>query len=106
MRDEGGRRAALDLLGPGFTLFTGAGDADWRTAAAHLPVPVTVPAVGDRIARRCGLGPRSALLVRPDGVIAWRHDAVARETAGDHARALARAVGRAVGLEPAVASAA
>ncbi|MCE0766840.1 FAD-dependent monooxygenase [Pseudonocardia kujensis] len=106
VRDELGRRAALDLLGPGFTLFTGAVDAHWRTAAAHLPVPVAVPAVGDRIARRCGLEPRSALLVRPDGVIAWRHDAAARETAGDHARALARAVGRAVGLEPAVASAA
>lgn len=106
VRTDGGRRAALDLLGPGFTLFTGAVDADWRTAAAHLPVPVEVPAVGDRVARRCGLGPRSALLVRPDGVIAWRHDAGARETAADHARALARAVGTAVGLEPAVAFAA
>ncbi|MFR9804570.1 FAD-dependent monooxygenase [Pseudonocardia sp. RS010] len=106
VRVAGRRRALLDLLGPGFTLFTGVADADWRAAAAHLPVPVTVPAADDRVARRCGLGPRSALLVRPDGVIAWRHDARPWETAADHARYLARAVGSAVGLEPAVAYAA
>ncbi|MFC5952755.1 FAD-dependent monooxygenase [Pseudonocardia lutea] len=107
VRAEGRRRAVLDLLGPGFTLFTGAEAADWRAAAAHLPVPVAVPEVGDdRVARRCGLGPGSALLVRPDGVIAWRHDARAWETGADHARSLARAVGAAVGLEPAVACAA
>jgi 2-polyprenyl-6-methoxyphenol hydroxylase-like FAD-dependent oxidoreductase len=63
-----GRVSTLDLLGPGWTLFTGprrdAGDA----ALAPSPVPMTVRALDAVTAHALGLGGAGALLARPDGV--------------------------------------
>jgi putative polyketide hydroxylase len=82
----GGRRVStLDLIGPGFTLFTGASGAGWATAAetlsATLDVPINVHSISTngelrdidgQWAELTGLTPDEALLVRPDGFVAWR----------------------------------
>jgi putative polyketide hydroxylase len=89
VRRDGERISTLDLLGPGFTLFTGdAGDV-WLAAAAsasaNLGVPVNVQRVGPNSAvrdvdgewvRMTGLSSESALLVRPDDFVGWRAEAV------------------------------
>jgi hypothetical protein len=63
---DGQPASTLDLVGPGFTLLT---------AAAGWEVPdVTVHRVDDSVATAFGLSETAAVLVRPDGVIAWRGD--------------------------------
>ncbi|OBK34199.1 FAD-binding protein [Mycobacterium sp. 1245111.1] len=82
---SGGRRVStLDLVGPGFTLFTGPSGADWATAvdavSATMDVPISVHSIGDgeiddsdgAWPHLTGLTPDEALLVRPDGFVAWR----------------------------------
>jgi putative polyketide hydroxylase len=85
---HGGQRAStLDLLGPGFTLFTGDNGARWAdaaaAAAAALGVPISVHRIGregDVVdpdgawAKATALEPGGALLVRPDDFIGWRID--------------------------------
>jgi putative polyketide hydroxylase len=87
--DRAGRRVStLDLLGPAFTLFTGPSGAPWVTAAdavsASLNVPIRVCCIGPESdirdsdgqwAQLTGLSADDALLVRPDGFVAWRSDA-------------------------------
>jgi putative polyketide hydroxylase len=81
----GSRVSTLDLIGPGFTLFTGSSGAVWATAAdavsAALNVSIGVLNIGaygetrdieGRWAQLTGLAPDEALLVRPDGFVAWR----------------------------------
>lgn len=63
------RASSLDLCGDGFTLFTT--DPAWCAAAAKLNL-ITAHRVGAAFARRCGIGDRGAILVRPDGFVAWR----------------------------------
>ena len=83
---RGGRRiSTLDLVGPGFTLFTGSAGEPWVSAAdpvsAKSNVPISVYSVGTdseirdidgQWAQLTGLSPDEALLVRPDGFVAWR----------------------------------
>jgi putative polyketide hydroxylase len=87
---SGGRRiSTLDLVGPGFTLFTGSAGAGWASAAdavsAKLKVPISVHSIGidgeihdidGRWAELTGLSPDEGLLVRPDGFVAWRTGAL------------------------------
>ena len=82
---DGHRVSTLDLLGKGFTLFTGgAGDA-WSPAAdsvsKSLGVPIAVHRIGPNTAIRdidgkwaaiTGLSSDGALLVRPDDFVGWR----------------------------------
>ena len=81
----GRRISTLDLVGPGFTLFTGPSGAPWASAAdavsATLNVPISVHSIGTdseirdiegRWAELTGLLSDEALLVRPDGFVAWR----------------------------------
>ena len=83
----GERISTLDLLGTGFTLFTGSAGASWVTAAEavsrSLGVPIDVCVIGSDISdadgqwvKLTGLSPEAALLVRPDDFVAWRSDAV------------------------------
>lgn len=70
-------KSTIDLYGSGFVLLTGAEGHGWLTASTMLPVPVNAYRLGVDIDRpdaitRHGIGPRGALLVRPDGVVAWR----------------------------------
>ncbi len=89
VRRAGSRVSTLDLVGSGFTLFTGSAGAAWATAAdavsATLRVPIRVYIIstdGDirdidgRWAQLTGLSPDEALLVRPDGFVAWRTGAL------------------------------
>ncbi|MEU9835651.1 FAD-dependent monooxygenase [Streptosporangium sp. NPDC048047] len=76
---EDGRISTLDLLGPRFTLLTPAGSG-WLRAADGLPVrAVEIAETGGAAAltsptwaKEYGLGPCGAVLVRPDGHVAWR----------------------------------
>ncbi|NGO72874.1 FAD-dependent monooxygenase [Streptomyces boncukensis] len=66
-----GPRSTLDLLGRGFVLLTGDGprSADWHTTG--LPTECRT-AGGERWESAYGVGADGAVLVRPDGHIAWR----------------------------------
>ena len=64
---EAGRVSTLDLLGDGFTLFTGPGEAPGRPARDVTP-PVTVRRLDAITARALGILGNASLLVRPDGV--------------------------------------
>ncbi|MFC5286849.1 FAD-dependent oxidoreductase [Actinokineospora guangxiensis] len=75
---EGRELSTLDLLGPGFTLLAPAGSG-WSRAAAELGLPaaeISADGAGALVsptwAKEYGLGPTGAVLVRPDGHVAWR----------------------------------
>ena len=86
--ERGGTRlSSLDLFGTNFVLLTGPGGDAWRAvAAAAAPpgVPLDVCQVGTagsadglsdpdgRFQAAYGIGPDGAVLVRPDGYVAWR----------------------------------
>ncbi|WP_329239533.1 FAD-dependent monooxygenase (plasmid) [Streptomyces sp. NBC_00111] len=92
----------LDLFGDGFVLLAGAEGGSWAeaaaTAASELGLDLTfhhiAPAAGEgaltdvegRWAEAYGVGAAGAVLVRPDGIVAWR----TREgvPAGERGRAL------------------
>jgi hypothetical protein len=89
VKRDGERISTLDLLGTGFTLFTGTAGTSWVSAAESvsrsLAVPIDVCAVGTDITdaegqwvKLTGLSPAAALLVRPDDFVAWRADAMPR----------------------------
>lgn len=80
---DGRAFSSLDLLGRDFTLLIAPGGSGWlqpaRAAAERFDIPLTIRQVGtdvldqDRVfLARTGLGSAGALLVRPDGFIAWR----------------------------------
>jgi putative polyketide hydroxylase len=88
---EGRRVSTLDLAGPGFALLAGAAAEDWcaaaRAAAARMDVDLRAFRIagnagdagdGDAVdsegawCRAAGVGDHGALLVRPDGIVAWR----------------------------------
>ncbi|WP_225330406.1 FAD-dependent monooxygenase [Mycobacterium sp. WUMAC-025] len=77
--------STLDLLGAGFTVLTGPGGAIWRKAATvaarELGVPIASYAIGDpglvdhtnTFFDLYRIGRDGAVLVRPDGYVAWRN---------------------------------
>ena len=102
LRGPGGTLSTHDLIGQGLTLITGPGGDAWLDAAtkvaAGMPFPITAHVVGADLdsadgifCERFGLGSDGAVLVRPDGHIAWRREA---GTVVDHAAALRAAVAR------------
>jgi len=100
VRRDGRRVCTLDLLADRLTLLVGSDDAGWARAAQRIGPPVTTLVVGRELvdhrgalARGYRLGPGSAVLVRPDGVVAWRHDG----PCPDHRAALGLAVATALG---------
>jgi putative polyketide hydroxylase len=76
---ENGQVSTLDLLSPRFTLLTPAGSG-WLQASAGLPIRAVEIADADGTAaltsptwaKEYGLAPRGAVLIRPDGHVAWR----------------------------------
>ena len=92
--------STLDLLGPGFALFTGPDRSAWQPAVAALPEspPIVIRTLDALGARAMGLRESGALLARPDGVpvASWAG-------ASDGAAALREAVESALqGAVPAV----
>ncbi|MDF3299896.1 FAD-dependent monooxygenase [Streptomyces tropicalis] len=87
-----------DLFDGGFWLLAGPDGAGWEAACAEPSLPVAVachrvgaeePAVtAERFLARYGVGASGAVLVRPDGFVAWRAPALP----GDPAAALATAL--------------
>jgi hypothetical protein len=106
LSSAGGRVSTLDLFGRDLVLLAAGDAARWREAAGlavtecHLDVPVRVVGVGrdlddaDGTFAACyGLADGGAVLVRPDGIVAWRWD----EPPADAASALASAIAKATG---------
>ena len=86
LRGPGGARSTHDLIGQGLTLITGPGGDAWLDAATNVaakaPYPVSAHVVradldsdDGAFSERFGLGWDGAVLVRPDGHIAWRREA-------------------------------
>lgn len=65
---NGRRMSTLDLLGPDLTLLAGP-DARW---ADDAPAPITAHHLDGRFTDAYGISPAGAVLVRPDGHVAWR----------------------------------
>jgi 2,4-dichlorophenol 6-monooxygenase len=109
---DGTRHALMELVPPDrFLLIAGEDGKAWADAAAHLAARANLPLSAVRIGhlagdyrdprcmwlRRREIGPRGAILVRPDRFVAWRSaDAVADPVATLRG-ALAAILGREVG---------
>jgi 2-polyprenyl-6-methoxyphenol hydroxylase-like FAD-dependent oxidoreductase len=100
---DGGTISTLDLFGDGFVLLAGADAEAWCTAAQEtgdgLGVPLEAHRFGlgfsdgsGRFPDLYGVGSAGAVLVRPDGFVAWR--APGAGDGSDLVGALGRAVGR------------
>jgi hypothetical protein len=82
--------STIDVAGKGsFTLFTGIGGGAWKTAVARaaeeLDVPITVHSIGFQQdyedaylewGKLRGIDESGCVLIRPDRVVAWRHQRV------------------------------
>jgi hypothetical protein len=103
----GRRISTLDLVGPGFTLFTGSSGTPWASAAdavsTVLNVPISVHSIGadseigdidGRWAELTGLLSDEALLVRPDGFVAWRTGALPTSPENRLGQVLCQILGR------------
>jgi hypothetical protein len=108
VRRDGTEVSTMDLLERDPVLFTGADGDSWaRTgtaAAERLGVRLEVFRIGDGgdvedpsggFAKAYGVGPQGAVLVRPDGFIAWRSSGAAADAEGTLSDALARSLCRA-----------
>jgi 2-polyprenyl-6-methoxyphenol hydroxylase-like FAD-dependent oxidoreductase len=99
-----GRLSALDLFGPRFTLLTTTEGRSWLEAVSALRngVPLTAFAIGSpgleddtgAFTALYGIEPTGAVLVRPDGHVAWRVPAAADDPAAELDAVLARLLGR------------
>ncbi|MFI5495802.1 FAD-dependent oxidoreductase [Actinoplanes sp. NPDC051859] len=74
--------STLDLFGAGWTVLAGPGGGDWadaaQAAAGELSVPVAAHLLpGEPWERRFAATTRGAVLVRPDGFVAYRWEDVA-----------------------------
>lgn len=82
---QGQRISSLDLFGTGFVLLAGSEGADWgkaaRIVAKRLGIDLSAYLIGPtgelqdpehKWLKKTGLSERGALLVRPDGFVAWR----------------------------------
>lgn len=102
---DGARRVStLDLLGPGFTLFTGDDDAAWSDAAVRTAtaagVSISVQRIGSARdvdgawAVATGLAPHGALLIRPDDFVGWRADELPADPEAELKRVLSAILNR------------
>lgn len=105
---DGEKRSALDLFGRDFVVVAGPQGEEWRTAAvqaaASLGVAVDVHRIGAEIADPAGglaalygIGRDGAVLVRPDGFVAWRTSGAEADGEQALAGALGAVLGRATG---------
>jgi putative polyketide hydroxylase len=105
-------QSTLDLFGRQFVVLTGSGGEGWcagaRAAGSALGVPVDAYTIGDdvidatgRFEGLYGTGRGGAVLVRPDGFVAWR----ASTTHPDPENELASALGAAVARRATIAAA-
>ncbi|MFG2941260.1 FAD-dependent oxidoreductase [Streptomyces sp. NPDC048282] len=96
--------STLDTVGKGrFTLLTGIGGEVWLRAARAQSLDIATVVIGPGQeyedpygdwARLSEVSDAGALLVRPDGYVAFRHESAAEDAAEVLARALGRILGR------------
>jgi len=106
--DRGGSPvSSIDLAGTGFALFAGARARGWVDAATRAAAAANVACevlqigagVGDAdggFGDAAGISPSGALLVRPDGVVAWRAVEAGADAPATMARVFGAMLGRAV----------
>ena len=80
--------STLDLFGKNFVLLTGADGAAWHEAANSRRLEVRQIAHPD-FCDAYGIGEQGAVLVRPDGFVAWRARSMDAEPAATLARTMA-----------------
>lgn len=91
--NQGERLSTLDFLGNDFVLFTGRKNELWQWMASmtekqsglHIPVysigkTESLSVTGTTVEKALGISESGAVLVRPDGFVAWRSD---RDNAAD-----------------------
>jgi 2-polyprenyl-6-methoxyphenol hydroxylase-like FAD-dependent oxidoreductase len=96
---DGARTSTLDLFGQSFVLLVGPGADEWRRAAAAVTGPgpgrpLPVHQIADGAAEVYGLDGPGAVLVRPDGFVAWRSATIGSEPIRTLHRALDAALMR------------
>ena len=97
LENKGQRISTIDLFGRGFVLLAAPGGSFWRAAAGQQGLPrIDVRVVGEDIVDpegawmvAYGVSEAGAVLVRPDGYVAWRQ----ASAPADPRRALAEAFG-------------
>jgi aklavinone 12-hydroxylase len=79
LKRDGVPISTIDLTGAGFVLLAGAEGEPWTEAARRLDAPLTAYRIGGdlvdvegRWEERYGVSAEGAVLLRPDGYIAWR----------------------------------
>jgi 2-polyprenyl-6-methoxyphenol hydroxylase-like FAD-dependent oxidoreductase len=83
--------STIDSVAGGFALLVGPEGQRWQSAPSDMPLPTTT--LPHEVLYRFGIGPSGALLVRPDGFVAWRAESVAGEPPEAMGRILAAATG-------------
>jgi putative polyketide hydroxylase len=104
VRYRGRRTSVLDLFEDRMTVLAGPGGIDWARAARRFgAAPVQALVAGRDLPDPRGvlraayrLAPDSAVLVRPDGIVAWRHDGRCSAPGAALAAALGTALGTAL----------
>jgi hypothetical protein len=95
---DGRRCSILDLFDRRLTVLAGPDGDPWRAAASRLrgiPLQVLSTDAQPGLRRAYRLAPGSAVLVRPDGIVAWRHDGPACHAGSALSAAVATSLGRA-----------
>ena len=101
----GVEQSTLDLFGRGFVVLAGSDGERWCAAARAAGTPLGVPVEAHRIGADVteaagafeslyGTGPEGAVLVRPDGFIAWRASTPHPDPEDELADALGAALAR------------
>ena len=99
----------MDLFGRDFVVLAGPEGDGWcaagRAAGDALGVPVRTHQIGADVSDATGeletaygTGAAGAVLVRPDGIIAWRASAAGDDPENELSGALGAALGRAAGI--------
>ena len=98
---QGERLSTIDLVGPEFSLIAGSKGRDWERVVADVGekagLALQCHVIGDELAdvegtfnERFGIGDTGAVLVRPDGFIAWRMQQLGPNAAADLGNVIAR----------------
>jgi hypothetical protein len=105
IRQPGGPVAVHDLVGTRFLLLVGAEGQAWESAAAPTARDVQLDlrsvrlqpddhAAQARLREAYGVEPQGAVLIRPDGIIAWRAEQGPTFPLGELSVAVQRVLGR------------